>query len=143
MLAPQADKGPQVEQFVVVVGAGSFRAEDDHAVRLPHRWTPDGVTVEADFTGAHLLHLAVAGCVLNDVYREANERGIRVDGVRVTASGGFDTHTWASTGITYGVEIDCTGSAEQRAQLVERVDRVAEIPRAIRAGATVRRSGPT
>jgi hypothetical protein len=28
-----------------------------------HRWTPGGVTVEAGFTGGHLLHLAVAGCV--------------------------------------------------------------------------------
>ena len=136
----QADKGQQVEQFAVVVGAGSFRSDDGHAVRFPHRWTPDGVTVEADFTGAHLLHLAAAGCVLNDLYREANERGIRVDGARVTASGGFDTHTWASTGITYRVELDSTASAEELAQLLDRVDQVAEIPRAIRAGATVRRS---
>lgn len=28
--------------------------------------------VETQFTGAHLFHLAAAGCVLNDVYREAN-----------------------------------------------------------------------
>jgi hypothetical protein len=41
------------------------------AIRFPHRWIPGGVTVEADFTGAHLLHLAAAGCLLNDVYREA------------------------------------------------------------------------
>jgi uncharacterized OsmC-like protein len=129
-----------VEQFAVVVGAGSFRSDDGRAVRFPHRWTPAGVTVEADFTGAHLLHLAAAGCVLNDVYREANELAIRVDGVRVTASGGFDTHTWASTGITYRIELDSTASAEELAELVDRVDQVAEIPRAIRAGAPVRRS---
>ncbi len=29
----------------------------------------------ADFTGGLLLHPAAAGCVLNDLYREAAERG--------------------------------------------------------------------
>jgi hypothetical protein len=36
--------------------------------------------VEADFTGGHLLHLAAAGCVLNDVYREAAALGIKLKG---------------------------------------------------------------
>jgi hypothetical protein len=30
-----------------------------------------GVTVEAGFTGGHLLHLAAVGYVLDDLYREA------------------------------------------------------------------------
>jgi hypothetical protein len=135
----QADEGVKVDQFAVVVGAGSFRSEDGQAVHFPHRWTPGGVTVETDFTGAHLLHLAAAGCVLNNLYREANQLGIGLDGARVTASGGFDTDTWSSTGITYRVELNSTASAEDLAQLLDRVDQVAEIPRAIRAGATVRR----
>jgi hypothetical protein len=58
-------------RFQVTVGAGTMRAASSAALRFPHRWTPEGVTVEADFTGGHLLHLATAGCVLNDVYREA------------------------------------------------------------------------
>jgi uncharacterized OsmC-like protein len=128
-----------VEQFAVVVGAGSFRSDDGAAVRFPHRWTPEGVTVEASFTGAHLLHLATAGCVLNDVYREAGELGIRIDGVRVSAEGDFDPRTWTSRGITYRVELSSPASAEDLAGLLDRVDEVAEIPRAIRAGATVRR----
>jgi hypothetical protein len=33
-------------------------------VSFPHGWTEDGVMVEAAFTGAHLLYLAAAGCVL-------------------------------------------------------------------------------
>jgi len=51
---------------------------------------PEGVTVEADFTGGHLLHLATAGCILNDLYREAAKLGIQLVGVRVSAAGGFD-----------------------------------------------------
>ncbi|MBY8875055.1 OsmC family protein [Micromonospora sp. PLK6-60] len=128
-----------MDQFAVVVGAGSLRSGAAEAIRFPHRWTPEGVTVEADFTGAHLLHLAAAGCVLNDVYREARELGVRVDGVRVTASGAFDPATWASTGITYRVELRSPASDEELGRLLDRVDEVAEIPRAIRAGATVRR----
>ncbi|WP_422735630.1 OsmC family protein [Micromonospora sp. WMMD729] len=128
-----------MEQFAVVVGAGSFRSNDGAAIRFPHRWTAEGVTVEADFTGAHLLHLAAAGCVLNDIYREAGVLGIRIDGVRVTAEGGFDTQTWTSSGITYQVELRSPASGDELAVLLDRVDDVAEIPRAIRAGATVRR----
>ena len=129
-----------MEIFAVVVGAGLFRSDDGRAVRFSHRWTSEGVTVEADFTGAHLLHLAAAGCVLNDIYREAGELGLRVDGVRVSADGGFDTQTWVSSGITYRVELSSPASAQELAVLLDRVDDVAEIPRAIRAGTTVRRS---
>src|SRR5215469_18786340 len=125
-------------RFEVAVGAGTLMS-GSAAARFPHRWTPEGVTVEADFTGGHLLHLAAAGCVLNDVYREASALGIELRGVRVTAAGGFDTETWQSTGIDYSVEVSSDAAAGQLAHLLEVVDQVAEIPRAIRAGATVRR----
>jgi uncharacterized OsmC-like protein len=125
------------DRFDVVVGAGSLRSA--RAVQFPHRWTPEGVTVEADFTGAHLLHLAAAGCVLNDVYREAATLGIELDGVRVSAHGGFDTDTWQSTGISYSVQVRSSASAEKLAHLLDVVDAVAEIPRAIRSGAPVYR----
>ena len=124
-----------MEQFKAVVGAGSYRSSG--GVPFPHRWTPGGVTVDADFTGAHLLHLAAAGCVLNDLYREAQDRGIHLDGVRVTASGGFDPATWSSTGITYRAELDSAADATDLAALLAHVDAIAEIPRALRSGAPV------
>lgn len=126
-------------RFEVTVSAGTMMSADGAAIRFPHRWTPGGVTVEADFTGAHLLPLAAAGCILNDVYREAAALGIGLNGVRVTASGGFDTSTWQSTGIDYSVEVNSDTPANQLAQLLELVDQVAEIPHAIRAGAAVQR----
>jgi len=127
------------DRFEVTVGAGTMMARAGAAVRFPHRWTPGGVTVEAGFTGGHLLHLAAAGCVLNDLYREAAALGIELKGARVIAAGGFDTATWQSTGISYSVEISSDAPAGQLAHLLEVVDQVAEIPQAIRAGATVRR----
>ncbi|SRR6266567_4490478 len=129
------------DRFEVVVGAGTMMSAPGRAVRFPHRWTAAGVTVEADFTGGHLLHLAAAGCVLNDVYREAATLGIELDGVRVTAAGGFDTATWQSTGIEYSVEVSSAAPADQLAQLLNAVDEAAEIPHAIRAGGAVRRIG--
>jgi hypothetical protein len=125
--------------FNVVVGAGSLRSADERAVHFPHRWTTEGVTVEADFTGGHLFHLAAGGCVLNDIYREARGLGIELDGVRVAAHGGFDDDTWESTGIGYSVDVDSPASAEAVGHLLDVVDAVAEIPRAIRRGAPVHR----
>lgn len=125
--------------FDVVVGAGTLRSQAPDAVRFPHRWTAEGVTVDAAFTGAHLLHLAAAGCVLNDVYREAAALGLAVLGVRVSASGGFDSETWKSTGISYAVEVDSTASAAEVDALLCRVESIAEIPKSIRAGASVDR----
>ena len=132
--------GAMSDTYDVLVGAGSLRTDDPAAVRFPHRWTSDGVTASAAFTGAHLLHLAAAGCVLNDLYREASGLGLALDGVRVTARGGFDPDTWVSTGIEYTVELDSPADAVQLERLLAVVDGVAEIPRAIRAGAPVRRT---
>lgn len=78
------------DTFRVTVGSGTLMSTEAAAVTLPHRWTTGGVTVQTEFTGAHLLHLSIAGCVLNDVHREAVALGIDVAGVRVSASGGFD-----------------------------------------------------
>ncbi len=125
------------DRFEVTVGAGTMMTGS--AIRFPHQWTPGGVTAEADFTGGHLLHLAVADCVLNDLYREAAALGIELKGARVVAAGGFDTAAWRSTGIGYSVEVSSDAPAGQLAHLLEVVDQVAEIPQAIRAGAAVRR----
>ena len=125
--------------FEVVVGAGTLQTTAVEAVRFPHPWTDGGVTVEAASTGAHLLHLPAVGCVLNDVYREAERPGLPVDGVRVTATGGFDPTTWRSTGIDYVVRVDSPAGAGDVEVLLRTVDDVAEIPKTIRAGGPVRR----
>ena len=128
--------------FQVTASAGSLRPEHETPVQLPHAWTSSGIAVESDsdaLTGAHLLHLSVAACVLNDTYREAEELGIPVDGVRVIASGSFDDE-WSSTGIGYSLAVD--SPVDSVDGLVSRVEEVAEIPRAVRAGADVRRVDP-
>lgn len=129
------------EEFAVVAASGSFRSSVRADAHLPHAWTPDGVVVQTQFTGAHLLHLASAACVLNDLYREAAALGVHVEGVRVDASGTFDTASWRSHGISYQVTIGSPSPAEAIDRLLAVVDAVAEIPRTLRAGVRVQRTG--
>ena len=126
-------------EFAVTVGVGSLRSHSPDATHMPHRWSEADVTIETAFTGAHLLHLAVAGCVLNDLYREATPLAIELRGVRVRAGGDFDRQSWQSTGITYEVELDSDAPAADLAALVQRVDEVAEIPQTLRQQSTVLR----
>jgi hypothetical protein len=126
------------ERFGVAVSAGSLRVEG--GVSMPHAWTAEGVSIEGAFTGAHVLHLSVAGCVLNDLYREAERLGLSINGARVRAWGTFDPETWSSEGISYDVALDSSLRDADIATLLATVDDVAEVPKALRAGTTVRRT---
>jgi uncharacterized OsmC-like protein len=121
----------------VRASAGSLRASD--GVVLPHTWTAEGVVAGPAANGAQLLHLSVALCVLNDTYREAERLGLEVDGVAVEADGRFDDE-WRSTGIEYSVTLDSRAGAVEQAALLAAVEEVAEVPRALRAGAPVARN---
>jgi hypothetical protein len=122
--------------FGVRATAGTLRAAE--GVVLHHPWTEQGVVARPAANGAQLLHLSVALCVLNDTYREAARLDIEVNGVAVEADGGFDAE-WRSTGIEYCIALDSPASSEGLGSLITVVDEVAEIPRAIRAGAPIAR----
>ena len=128
-----------MDTYPVTIGSGTLRPLTG-SYEAQHEWTPSGVTVEGAFTGPHLLHVAVAGSVLNHVYREASARSIRIDGVRVRADGAFDPDTWRSTGITYAVELVTDASAEQQEELLTAVDGAASVLQTLRAGAEVHRA---
>jgi hypothetical protein len=91
-----------------------------------------------EFTGGHLLHLAVAGCVYNDLMREARARGITLSQVKVSADGGFAGHPCASTGIEYRIRVEGDASKTDLEQLVAYVEEIAEVPSVIRLGGQVR-----
>jgi uncharacterized OsmC-like protein len=122
--------------FGVRATAGTLRAPE--GVVLGHSWTDEGVVAGPTTNGAQLLHLSVALCILNDTYREAARLGIEIDGVAVEADGGFDAQ-WRSTGIDYSITLDTRASTQELERLLDVVDEVAEVPRAIRAGASVTR----
>jgi uncharacterized OsmC-like protein len=91
------------------------------------------------FNGGQLLNLAVAGCVSNDLHREAARRGIRLDHVRVVADSDYTGDPAMSTPIEYEVEIAGDASDDALAELVAYVDEIAEIPNSLRRGTQVRR----
>jgi uncharacterized OsmC-like protein len=90
------------------------------------------------FNGGQLLNLAVAGCISNDLFREAATRGIRLTRVRVSASSEYAGEPPVSTPIQVRVEVD--GDADRAAldALVDHVDAIAEIPNSLRLGTEVR-----
>jgi len=89
------------------------------------------------FNGGQLLYLAIAGCVSNDLYREAPTFGIALDRVRVTVRGDFSGDPPVSEAVEYEVELAGDASEEKLRELVDHVDRIAEIPNSLRGGTAV------
>jgi uncharacterized OsmC-like protein len=77
------------------------------------------------FNGGQLLYLAVAGCISNDLFREAPRPGVQLDSVRVTVDGDFSGNPAVSDAITYDVELSGSGDLDAP---VREVDRIAEYP---------------
>ena len=90
------------------------------------------------FNGGQLLYLAVAGCVSNDLFREARAEGIELTSVRVRVRGDFSGDPPVSEAIEYEVELEGEAPRARLDELVERVDRIAEIPNSLRNGTPVR-----
>jgi putative redox protein len=93
------------------------------------------------FNGGQLLYLAVAGCVSNDLYREAPSFGITLDHVRVTVRGDFGGDPAVSGPVEYEVELSGDADHGRLRELVEQVDRIAEIPNSLRGGTVVKLAG--
>ena len=89
------------------------------------------------FNGGQLLHLAVAGCVSNDLFREAAKREVTLTRVVVTVDGGFGGQPVVSTGISYSVEVAGPAPEADLVALVNHVDAIAEIPNSLRQGTPV------
>ena len=70
------------------------------------------------FNGGQLLYLAIGGCVSNDLFREANARGIRLNHVRVRVVGEFEGDPPVSADVSYDVEV--AGEVGEPVQVCER-----------------------
>jgi uncharacterized OsmC-like protein len=90
------------------------------------------------FNGGQLLYLAIAGCVSNDLFREARAEGIELTSVCVRVRGDFSGDPAVSEAVEYEVELEGDAPRERLDDLVERVDRIAEIPNSLRNGTDVR-----
>ena len=84
------------------------------------------------FNGGQLLYLSIAACWSNDLYREAATMGIELDGVEITVDGDFPARGAGSTPSSVDVVVRSGAFEERVRELIAEVERVAEIPRAIR-----------
>ena len=89
------------------------------------------------FNGGQLLNLAVAGCVSNDLFREAQKRGITIHQVRVRVTSDYVGDPAVSTPIEYEVEIEGDAEPSVLESLVRDTDAIAEIPNSVRRGTEV------
>jgi putative redox protein len=93
------------------------------------------------FNGGQLLYLAVAGCISNDLFREARAAGIELSSVRVKVSGDFVGEPAVSDEIRYEVQVAGNATEDRLRALVDQVDEIAEIPNSLRQGTQVRLAG--
>jgi uncharacterized OsmC-like protein len=99
----------------------------------------DRAEVRAEvLSGGHLLHLAVAGCLFNDILREAEARGIEVTDLQISAEGDFKGDPLASTGITYAIDLAGSASEAELRELAAECAEKGAIPRTLERGTDVR-----
>ena len=84
------------------------------------------------FSGGQLFYLSIAACLSNDLYREAATTGIELESVEVTVDGDFPARGEGSTPITVDVTVRSSAGEADVRELLAEVERVAEIPLAIR-----------
>jgi len=89
------------------------------------------------FNGGQLLNLAVAGCISNDLFREAAREGMQLRRVRVSVQSDYRGDPMVSTPIEYQVEAEGDAPEEDIRRLVALVDEIAEIPNSLRRGTEV------
>ncbi len=104
-----------------------------HTIEIPPK--PSGYGSSAN--GGELLFLALATCYCNDIYREADRRGIMVTAVEVTVDGNFGAPGEPARNVTYRAKVIGRASATELEALARHTDTVAEIQNTLRGGTPV------
>jgi putative redox protein len=99
------------EAEIRTFGDGVVAAIDPGSIVVKHHRAGVAEVKVERLTGGHLLHLALAGCVFNNVLRMARKRGISLRDASVRVQGEF-TADGDSTGIECTVSISSDADAE-------------------------------
>jgi uncharacterized OsmC-like protein len=102
---------PSYQAQVRLVADGGDSAQGTRRVVIRHHRAPRVAWSVDVASGGHLLHLALAQCVFNNVLRIAQDRGLTVSDLGVVADGHFNAEGTASTGIDCSIEV--SGAAER------------------------------
>lgn len=87
--------------------------------------------------GGEFLMLALATCYCNDLYREAQRLGIRIESVEVQATAEFPAMGLAATNVRYRAKVKSPAPAAEIEKLIRETDAVAEVHNTVRAGVPV------
>lgn len=87
--------------------------------------------------GGELLFLSLATCFCNDIYREAAKRKMNIQQVEVTVSGEFGKEGEPASNITYVVNIQSGHTQAEVDDLVQYVDKIAEVHNTLRQSVSV------
>jgi uncharacterized OsmC-like protein len=85
-------------------------------------------------SGAELLCLALATCYCNDIFREARQRGIQVEGVEVSVDSEFGAAGEPASSLTYHAMVRAKAAEKEILDLMADTDRMAEIENTVRIG---------
>jgi uncharacterized OsmC-like protein len=118
-----------LQQNEVIVETDSNAKE----ITIPAKATGLGSSVN----GGELLFLSLATCFCNDIYREAARRKMDIKSVKVTVSGQFGKEGEPASNIFYKTEIQADVPQEEITDLINHVDKVAEIHNTLRKGVSV------
>lgn len=109
--------------------------ENIHSIEIQPKQNGYGSSVN----GGELLFLALASCYCNDLYREAEKKGIEITSVEVTVEGNFNGIGEPATYIYYTAKVTASNSSEEEIkQLLEHTDKVAEIQNTLRKGIDIK-----
>lgn len=101
--------------------------------------TPKTEGYGSSINGGELLFLSLATCFCNDLYREATKRNMKIDTAEIIVSGEFGSEGESAKNITYKVQIQAKEhSDDQIFDLIEKVDKIAEIHNTLRQGINVK-----
>lgn len=105
-----------------------------HRLDIPQKADGPGSSVN----GGEVLCLALATCYCNDIYREAQKRGIQVLRVNVDVQAEFGGPGEPAKSMTYRARVAAWASEQPIRDLMLHTDKVAEIQNTLRRGMDVK-----
>jgi putative redox protein len=98
---------------------------------------PDDGGQGMGFNGGQLLLLSLGACYANDVFREADKRGLTILGVRVVVECDWSGDPVRAQNIQYSTRVEAEASDDEIMELIRHVDEIAEVHNTLRAGTAI------
>src|ERR1017187_8330797 len=94
-----------------------------HTVMIDRSENAGGMGI--GFNGGEMLLLAIGGCYVNDIYREATKRNIDVKDVRVVVEGDWGGEPVRAQNVSFSVRVEASATEEEISELIKHTDEVA------------------